>query len=275
MTWGKSHQPVLLIFFCSGLFRLVEFILSTVYSISKACTVLCGPYPKVFKSASMIPQSHHPGQLALARIRGRRIECTPERAARIRQVLARRQSDLTVILANIHDPHNVSAIYRSCDAFGVARVHLYYTDTAFPALGHKTSGSALKWVETIRYNDAAVMVAALRGSIPVRNGASKGYQILATSLSPWAVPLVACDLTRPTAIVFGNEHRGVDPELIELVDHEMCIPMQGMVQSLNVSAAAAVALFEAWRQRHARGFYDAPAYPLTEFETFVTTWCAK
>ena len=85
-------------------------------------------------------------------------ERTPERLARIKRVLAARRNDLTLVLANIHDPHNVSAIYRSCDAFGVHRVHLYYTHTSFPALGAKSSASARKWVESVRCSDAATMV---------------------------------------------------------------------------------------------------------------------
>ena len=87
---------------------------------------------------------------------------TERRRARIEQVLRHRQKDLTLVLANIHDPHNVSAIYRSCDAFGVASVHLYYTTCAFPALSKKTSASARKWVDTVRHDDRESLFAALR-----------------------------------------------------------------------------------------------------------------
>ena len=186
--------------------------------------------------------------------------------ARIRQVLARRQKDLTLVLANIHDPHNVSAIYRSCDAFGVGRVHLYYTETVFPVLGRKSSASARKWVESERHKDAGGMVGSLK---------AQGYNLLATSFSPKARPVIDYDLTRPTAVIFGNEHRGVDPELLALVPDEAYVPMQGMVQSLNVSVAAAVILFEAWRQRHAKGMYDASSLPEDELAAMVAEWAAK
>ncbi len=188
---------------------------------------------------------------------------TEKRLERIRYVLERRQKDLTLVLANIHDPHNVSAIFRSCDAFGVSQVHLYYTNTAFPVLARKTSGSAMKWIEKQRHTDARQMVEGFRAD---------GYQVLATGLNENAKPLNEYDLTCPTAIIFGNEHRGVEPELQELVPDEVYIPMQGMVQSLNVSVAAAITLYEAWRQRQAAGMYDKPSYTTEELEQLYEIW---
>lgn len=193
-------------------------------------------------------------------------DITPERLARLRQVLSWRQKDLTLVLANIHDPHNVSAIYRSCDAFGVAQVHLYYTTTAFPTLGKKTSASARKWVDTVRHKDRESLLANLRGS---------GHQILATSCSPKAHPVSHYDLTRPTAIIMGNEHSGVDAELTEVVDGEVYIPMYGMIQSFNVSVAAAVLLSEASRQRVLAGMYDKPTYDEEAFEARLAEWIEK
>lgn len=191
---------------------------------------------------------------------------TPERRARMQQVLARRQKDLTLVLANIHDPHNVSAIYRSCDAFGVPEVHLYYTHTAFPDLGRKTSASARKWVDSIRHKDRESLLAALRAD---------GRQILATSCTPAARPLREWDFTRPTAVIMGNEHSGVDPELSDMVDGELYIPMQGMIQSFNVSVAAAIILAEAARQREAAGMYDAPTYSPQEYAERLAIWLEK
>lgn len=191
---------------------------------------------------------------------------TPERMEKIERVLRLRQKDLTLVLANIHDPHNVSAIYRSCDAFGVPEVHLYYTDTAFPQLGGRTSASARKWVDSVRHRDLDSLMQTMR---------NKGMQVLATSCTPDAKPVSEYDFTRPTAIVMGNEHRGVDGELVDVVDGEVYIPMYGMIQSFNVSVAAAVLLSEASRQRRLAGMYDQPTYTEEEYAARLAEWEAK
>jgi tRNA (guanosine-2'-O-)-methyltransferase len=191
---------------------------------------------------------------------------TPRRKERLAAVLAHRQTDVTLVLANIHDPHNVSAIYRSCDAFGVACVHLYYTCEAFPALGRKSSASARKWVESARYRDSLELSRALR---------DKRMQVLATTCSGRAVPLRDWDFTRPTAVIMGNEHRGVDEDLLALADGELYIPMYGMIQSLNVSVAAAVILAEMSRQREAAGMYAAPRMKDDEMVVKLEEWLKK
>ncbi|MDR0465750.1 MAG: tRNA methyltransferase [Deltaproteobacteria bacterium] len=191
---------------------------------------------------------------------------TAQRRARIESVLSRRQKDLTLALANIHDPHNVSAIYRSCDAFGVAEVHLYYTDTPFPALGRKSSASARKWVDSIRHKTLDGLLAALR---------TGGRQLLAASCNPAARPLTDWDFTKPTAVVMGNEHRGVDKELAAHMDGELYIPMYGMIQSFNVSVAAAIILAEASRQRAPAGMYARTGYTEEEYAALLDIWLAK
>lgn len=191
---------------------------------------------------------------------------TERRRARIEQVLKYRQKDLTLVLANIHDPHNVSAIYRSCDAFGVASVHLYYTTCAFPALSKKTSASARKWVDTVRHDDKASLFAALRAS---------PCQVLATSCTATARPVGEYDFTRPTAIIMGNEHAGVPEELIPHVDGEVYIPMYGMIQSFNVSVAAALMLAEASRQRASAGMYERLSWTDGEYAERLALWLEK
>ncbi|MDL2306941.1 RNA methyltransferase [Desulfovibrio sp. OttesenSCG-928-C06] len=193
-------------------------------------------------------------------------ERTSARLQKLANVLEKRQKDLTLVLANIHDPHNVSAIYRSCDAFGVPRVHLYYTHTAFPALAAKSSASARKWVETARHKSAESLMEAMR---------AEGKTIYATSCSPKARPLQDYDLSKPSAIILGNEHSGVDNELTALADAELYIPMYGMIQSFNVSVAAALILYEASRQRKSAGLYDAPTYTPEEFDALFEAWSKK
>lgn len=191
---------------------------------------------------------------------------TPEREATIRRVLACRQHDLALVMANIHDPHNVSAIYRSCDAFGVPVVHQYYTRTAFPHLGEKSSASARKWVASVRHSTPEDLVAALR---------AKNMKIYATSCSPAAKPVAEYDLAAPVAVIMGNEHSGVDAELLPLVDGELYIPMYGMIQSFNVSVAAALILSEASRQRALAGKYASPTCPPEALEAMVRDWLER
>ncbi|MFW5838176.1 MAG: TrmH family RNA methyltransferase [Desulfovibrionaceae bacterium] len=191
---------------------------------------------------------------------------TPRREAKIREVLSRRQKDLTLVVDNIWDPHNVSAILRSCDAFGVLTVHLYYTVEEFPNLGKKSSASGRKWVGRRRHRDGRAMVDELTG---------RGFHLLRTGFSPAAKPVSAWDLTRPTAIILGNEHSGVSQELQDLVPDEAYIPMQGMIPSFNVSVAAALMLYEAWRQRDQAGMYDAPSLLPEELEEIAGHWMRK
>ncbi len=189
---------------------------------------------------------------------------TDERREKIERVLNHRQHDLTLVLANIHDPHNVSAIYRSADAFGVSEVHLYYTDTAFPVLAKKTSASAKKWVDSVRHDSKESLLDAL-----------KGYNLLATACTPISQTMYSYDLTKPTAIIMGNEHSGVPAELLEHAHGEIYIPMFGMIQSFNVSVAAALLLGEASRQRQALGFYEKSRMPKAQYDAKLEAWLEK
>jgi tRNA (guanosine-2'-O-)-methyltransferase len=191
---------------------------------------------------------------------------TEARKEKLRSVLANRQPDLTLVLNNIHDPHNVSAILRSCDAFGVLGVHLYYTKEKFPSLASSSSGSAKKWIDLTRHRDAGTMIAGLR---------EQGMQIVGTGFSPTAKPIMDIDFTRPTAIILGNEHRGMDPDVKAHVPDEIYIPMFGMVQSLNVSVAAATILYEAMRQRLAAGMYGHSPLDADRFEDIYADWCKR
>jgi tRNA (guanosine-2'-O-)-methyltransferase len=188
------------------------------------------------------------------------------RLQRFRQVLDRRQMDLTVVLENIHDPHNVSAILRSCDAVGVMGVVLLYTVEPFPRIGKKSSSSASKWLDRRKFRSVDECYAALRGD---------GLRVLATHLGAAAVPLYSLDLTQPSALVFGNEHRGVSDEAVSKADGNFLIPMAGMIQSLNVSVAAAVALYEAFRQRQAAGCYAGSSLPEEMREKLLLDWIGR
>jgi len=188
---------------------------------------------------------------------------TAQRRLRIESVLNRRQPDLTVVLENVHDPHNVSAVLRTCDAVGVLQVHLVYTQEPFPEISHRTSASAYKWLLLHRHRDIASCYAELR---------RQGFRIWATALTPEAQNAFTLDFTQPTAFVLGNEHRGVSPEAQIHADGLCCIPQVGMVQSLNISVACAVLLYEAFRQRWVAGFYAQPRLEPKEWERLFHLW---
>ncbi|MBN2365113.1 MAG: tRNA methyltransferase [Calditrichaeota bacterium] len=171
---------------------------------------------------------------------------TEKRLAKIKKVLQARQTDLTVVCENIHDPHNVSAICRSCDAVGVSDVYLLYTNEPFPRLGRKSSASAKKWLEFHRYKSHTDLQKFLH---------SLNMRIYAACTEPSSKSIYEIDWRHPSAIIMGNEHRGVSKAGLKIADQTIYIPMVGMVESLNVSVATAVILYEAFRQRQGAGKY--------------------
>jgi tRNA (guanosine-2'-O-)-methyltransferase len=187
---------------------------------------------------------------------------TDRRAARVFEVLARRQPDLTVLAEDVYKPHNLSAMLRSCDAVGIGTVHAVRPTGGVPTY-QATSASAQKWVELVVHQEVEAAIDALRG---------EGRQILAAHLSADARDYRDVDYVRPTAILFGNERSGVSERAAARSDAHIVIPMLGMVRSLNVSVAAAVILFEAQRQRRAAGRYARPALPARERNDLAYRW---
>ncbi len=191
---------------------------------------------------------------------------TEKRLEKITKVLSSRQHSLTLVLENIHDPHNVSAIFRTCDAVGIPKVNLIYNIESFPRIGKKTSASAFKWVEKEKFKSVSDCYADLR---------SKGFKIYASSLKDHSNNLYELDLTKKVALVLGNEHRGVSDEAANQADEIFMIPQFGMVQSLNVSVAAAVIVYEAMRQRIRKGMYDKSDLEKSLLEKMIDDWCKK
>lgn len=194
---------------------------------------------------------------------------TPERTARIEEVLRQRQPGLTAIMENIWDPHNVAAIMRSCDATGVLDLHLLYYIEPFPDLqkkGKSSSAGARKWLRLHYHESVEQCFSALR---------KEGFRIYVSRLDPGATPLHDLDMTGPTALVLGNEQRGVSEEAAALADAAYTIPMCGMVESLNVSVAAAVSLYEGFRQRREAGLLARPQLPEEQRKALMEEWLRK
>jgi len=191
---------------------------------------------------------------------------TEKRIEKIKWVLSKRQPSLQVVIENIHDPHNVSAIFRTCDAAGIPRVSLVYNVEKFPKIGKKSSASAYKWIEKNKYKSISECYNQHR---------EQGYLIYASSLNPDSKNLYELDFTKKSVLVFGNEHRGLSQEAQELADERYFIPMFGMVQSLNVSVSAAISIYEAVRQRLLKGMYDKSEMDDDALNALLDSWSKK
>ncbi|KJY84115.1 tRNA guanosine-2'-O-methyltransferase [Vibrio galatheae] len=168
-----------------------------------------------------------------------------ERYHRIQEVLKARQADLTLCLEEVHKPNNVSAVIRTADATGIHKIHAVWPHQ-MRTLSH-TSAGARNWVEVETHGSIETAITELK---------SQGMQVLVTNLSDTAVDFRDIDYTKPTAIILGSEKVGASEQAKQLADQDIIVPMVGMVQSLNVSVASAVILYEAQRQRAAAGMYD-------------------
>jgi tRNA (guanosine-2'-O-)-methyltransferase len=192
---------------------------------------------------------------------------TPERKERMLGVLNSRQDDLTVVLENVLDPHNISAVMRTCDAVGIQEI--FVLNTRIPRhkkWGPKSSSSAHKWLTVHQFTSAEACFGLLR----------KKYDcILTTHLSPDAVSLYQLNLTGRIALVFGNEHEGVSEDIRAMADGNFIIPQTGMIRSLNISVACAVSLYEAHRQKRAAGHYDHRKLPDEEFARLLDKWTSS
>lgn len=172
---------------------------------------------------------------------------TAKRRARVDGVLARRQPDLTVITENLHKPRNFSAMVRTCDSVGINALHVVTPQNSVNRHWH-TSQGAEKWIDVVLHERVDTACKLLK---------SRGFSILGAHLSEQAVNYREVDYTQPTALLMGTERFGVSDEALVHVDQQISIPMMGMSQSLNVSVACAVVLYEALAQRLAAGMYDS------------------
>ena len=206
-----------------------------------------------------------------------RMPLLPRRFERLQAVLNRRMGDLTVVLEAVDKPHNLSAILRTCDAVGVLEAHVVSLPGR-PRTFNKTAKGSQKWVPLHPHPSIEGCLQGLK---------DQGFRIFGTHLSVDARDYRDCDFTGPSCFLMGAEKWGMSAEALALVDQPLFIPMTGMVQSLNVSVAAATLLFEALRQReragrvpsHGEGILGGPeAYGQLLFEWAypqVADWCRR
>ena len=192
---------------------------------------------------------------------------TPERREKLIKVANLRQNNLTVVLENVFDPHNVSAVLRTCDSVGIQEVYILNTRIGpHKKWGFKSSSSANNWMTTHQFTDINLCIDELR---------NKYSTILTTHLAANSVDLYELDFTGNIALVFGNEHSGVSEEMIARADGNFLIPQQGIIRSLNISVACAVTIYEAYRQKKNSGHYDKPSLPEERRNDLLKEWGFK
>ena len=191
---------------------------------------------------------------------------TDRRRDRIISVLSRRQPDLRVVLEEVAISHNASAVARTCEATGVLNLHIISSQPDQVAFNEAISTRAEKWLDIHFHETTADCLNLLR---------RQGFRIAVTTLTGNNIPYTEIDYCQPIAIVFGNESEGVSNQALELADYRIRIPMVGMVQSLNLSVSVGVILYEAFRQRQARGFYSSCRLPAEEFERRLQNWLSN
>ncbi len=188
-----------------------------------------------------------------------------KRKERIKEILSQKQPTLQVMLDDVSNSQNVSAIIRSCDGVGV--LNLYYsTKDDLNLRIHKTiTQGTHRWLnrERIDYKDRVDFL---------RKRQKEGFQVVVTHLAEKSVSFTKVDYTKPTLLVMGNEHEGISDEVLAVADKNIVIPMRGMAQSLNVSVATALILYEAGRQRDEAKMYDKAQISIESMEKIMEDW---
>lgn len=183
------------------------------------------------------------------------------RNEKIIELLDRRQTNITVFMDEVHKPHNLAAIIRTCDAIGIGDVHAVYPKSMVKNC--RISMGSHRWVTTHTHSDLQSGLAQMK---------KEKMQVLAAHFSDRAVNFRQIDYTKPTVILVGSEKYGVSEAAAEMADEHLLIPMLGMVQSLNVSVATAIILYEAQRQRENAGFYKKRQLSDAACEKFRFEW---
>jgi len=188
---------------------------------------------------------------------------TPERFQTLRAALARRQPDLTVLADDVHKPHNIAALLRTCDAVGILEINTVGSGNSIRRSRGISGGTGPR----VSVRSHAHVITAM---LSLKN---EGFQIVAAHLANSSEDYRTVDYTQPTAFLLGSELRGVAPEAVALADHHAGLPMRGLATSLNVSVAAALFLYEAARQREAAGLYDHCRLTDEQYRETLFRWC--
>ncbi len=166
-----------------------------------------------------------------------------KRKKRIEDYYTNKIKNAELLIDNVWDPHNVAAIARTADGLGIERINLYYTYNKFPNLkkvGKKSSSSANKWIRFERIGDLDSFICGKK---------QEGWKVFGACFKPQAKDLRKQDFSGKVLLVFGSEKNGLSEEIEKICDDFVFIPLTGMVESYNVSVAAAIFMYELFRQR--------------------------
>jgi len=180
---------------------------------------------------------------------------TPERIARIDQVIAARLGSVVAAVEDTYDPHNAAATIRTAEALGLQELHVIEPGQRFPAAQGVTRG-AHRWIDLHRWTDAEAAIASLK---------ARGFRVLVTApprvmdpggpsarTGPTAsVTVEDVDIAQPLAVLFGNEHDGVSPRAIAASDGAIAVPMFGFTESFNLSVTVGLAISRLAARRRA------------------------
>ena len=191
---------------------------------------------------------------------------TKERIEKVKRVLSFRQPDLRIVLEEVKNTHNASAVVRTCDAAGILYVDIITEANEPLPVNEAISTRAEKWLDFHYHTSTETCLKQLKES---------GFKIAATHLKEKALEYTELDWAQPLAIVFGNEAEGISDEALSLADYIIRIPMVGMAQSLNLSVSVGIILYEAMKQRRAKGYYDQRRLAEDEFERFTKNWLSS
>jgi len=187
---------------------------------------------------------------------------TPERYQKLRRILDLRQPDLTLLTDQIHKPRNIAALVRTSDAVGLHELNMVW-DKGYHRPYSGTAMGSDRWVDIVRHESMVDAIDKFH---------TQDYMVYAAHLSSEAVDYRTVDYTQPCAILMGNEKKGVSELAAQKVDKHIVIPMMGMVESFNVSVAAAIILAEAQRQRQYAGCYNQVRLSQDEYKSTFFRW---
>lgn len=165
------------------------------------------------------------------------------RQERISTIQSARRPDIALVLENLSEELNISAILRSAEAFGIGQIYIAHPKGAKPNLSKKISSGATKWLQINYSTDIGAVINQLK---------EEGFKIVGALVDPTSTPLPESDLSGNIAIVLGNESQGMSAVATRLVDQNLYIPMYGLTESFNVSVSAGIFLYEAIRQRQSK-----------------------